>query len=305
MDLLKIITGLLSTAYKLTDGEIATLLESSEENTEDKVLTILTQKDIQRVADIKKATDTEGKFQEGYKKAKKEVLTDLETNLKTKFGIQSDKTGLELIETIVAEKETIAGKGKAQLTDDDVKKHPVYQLLETKISTTAAEHAQALQAIKDEQKKAETFAVVKSKALSVLDGLKPVKSQNADVATNIQNLFLSSFDGYEFDTTNPDRTVVLKDGRVVEDNHGHSMVLEELVKANAAKFFEFEKNNGGSNGGDNQQQRQQAGAGGVGYPAGVNKPKNIEELTKLTNDETLTGEAKLIIIDTYEKEFGK
>lgn len=304
MDFKKIITGLLSTAYKLNDGEIATLLESSDTNTEDNVLTILTQKDIQRVADIKKASDTEGKFQEGYKKAKKEVLTELETGLKTKFAIQSDKQGLELIEAIVAEKETLAGKGKEQLTDDDVKKHPVYQTLESKISTKDAEHAAALQAIKDEQKKAETFAVVRTKALSVLDGLKPVKSQNADVATNIQNLFLSSFDGYEFDTTNPDRTIVLKDGVVVEDAHGHSMVLEELVKQNAGKFFEFQQNNGGANGGQNHQQQQQNPGGAGAYPAGVVKPKTIQELTVLSNDDKISAADKLVIIETYEKEFG-
>lgn len=304
MDLLKIITGLLSTAYKLDNGEIATLLESSDDNTEEKVLSTLIAKDVQRVADIKKSSDTEGKFQEGYKKAKKEVLTELENSVKTKFGIQSEKTGLELIETIVAEKETIAGKGKAQFTEDDIKKHPVYQTLETKLSAKDTEHEAALQAIKDEQKKAETFAVVKSKALSVLEGLKPIKSQNAEVATTIQNLFLGSLEQYEFDTTTPDRTIVLKDGKVVEDQHGHSLILEELVKTNAPKFFEFEKNNGGSNGGNNNGQ-QPAGGGSAGYPAGITKPKTLEELSKITNDDKIPAADRMVVLETYEKEFGK
>lgn len=304
MDLLKIITGLLSTAYKLDNGEITALLESGDDNTEDKVLATLIAKDVQRVADIKKSSDTEGKFQEGYKKAKKEVLTELENSVKTKFGIQSEKTGLELIETIVAEKETLAGKGKAQMTEDDIKKHPVYQTLETKLTSKDAEHSAALQAIKDEQKKAETFAVVKTKALSVLEGLKPIKSTNAEVATTIQNLFLNTLEGYEYDTTTPDRTIVLKDGKVVEDAHGHSLILEELVKTNAPKFFEFEKNNGGSNGGNNNGQAP-AGGGTGGYPAGITKPKTLEELSKIVNDDKIPSADRMIVVETYEKEFGK
>lgn len=304
MDLLKIITGLLSTAYKLDNGEITALLESGDDNTEEKVLATLIAKDVQRVSDIKKSTDTEGKFQEGYKKAKKEVLTELENSVKTKFGIQSDKTGLELIETIVVEKETLAGKGKAQMTEDDIKKHPVYQTLETKLTAKDTEHSAALQAIKDEQKKTETFAVVKSKALSVLEGLKPIKSQNAEVATTIQNLFLGSLEQYEFDTTTPDRTIVLKDGKVVEDQHGHSLILEELVKTNAPKFFEFEKNNGGSNGGNNNQQTPPGGGTG-GYPAGIQKPKTLEELSKITNDDKIPAADRMTVLETYEKEFGK
>jgi hypothetical protein len=303
MDYKKIITGLLSKAYKLDDGEITALLESGD-TTEDAALTAILEKDTTRVAAIKKATDTEGKFQEGYKKAKKEERTAFEAELKTKLGIESDLTGVELVEHIVSTKEAEASKGKkGEITEEDVKKHPVYQGLDTRfkreLKAKDEEWKTKLETVETTFKKKETFADIKVTALNLLDGLKPVLPGSTEVATTLKNVFVGALEGYEFDKQG-DKTIVMKDGKVVEDQHGHSMTLDELVKTTAPKYFEFQKNNGGANpaGGGNQNPQ----GGGATYPAGIAKPKSIEDLEKIMNDSNVKTEDKQIVMETYERE---
>lgn len=304
MDYKKIITGLLSKTYKLDDGEVATLLESGDNITEETILEQLLSKDTERVTALKKATDTTGKFQEGYAKAKKEERANFEKEIKEKFGIESDNTGLELVDTIVSEKSAEAGKGKkGEVTEDDVKKHPVYQNLESRAKKEIADKAKEFNdkytQLEQKQKRGETFATIKAKAMNLLDGLKPVLPGNTDVANNIKGLFLGALDGFDYELQG-DRAVILKDGKVMEDKHGNSMELEDLVKTTASKFFEFQKNNGGENPGAGDGGT--GGSGGDAYPTGINKPKNLEELSKITNDSTIKLADRQKVMEVYKKE---
>lgn len=305
MDYSKVITGLLSRAYKLDEGEIAELIKEGENITEDSILNVLLEKDAARVAQLKKATDTQGKFQEGYAKAKKEERELFERELKEKFGVESDAKGVDLIEAIVTEKAGEAGKGKkGEVTEDDVKKHPVYQTLETKyrrdLTAKDAEWKTKLEEVETNYKKNETFGTVKSKALNLLDGLKPILPGNPEIAANQKNWFVSALEGYEYEIQG-DRTVVMKDGKVVEDSHGNSLGFDELVKSKASQFFEFQKNNGGGNAG-NSNEGGNSGNGGAGYPAGIQKPKSLEELAKITSDASIKLEDRQKVMEVYEQE---
>lgn len=305
MDYKKLLTGLLSEAYKLDNGKIAELLKDGEEITEDAVLAALLEEDSTRVAGLKKATDNTGKFQEGYAKAKKEVLSDLEKELKTKFAIESDKTGMDLVDDIVAFKVANVGTGKkGEVTEDDVKKHPAYQTLESKYKTDLKakdeEWTGKLNEIQEGFKKKEVFGTVKNKALVLLDGLKPVLPSNANVAANQKEWFVRDLEGHEYDTQG-DRIVVMKDGKVLEDKHGHSVGFDDFVRSRASNFFEFQKNNGGGNAGNDNE----GGAGASGdYPAGVTKPKNIDDLSKILNDKSIKLEDRNKVMQVWEKENG-
>ncbi len=130
-----IITGLLSKAYNFDNGKIAELFKDGEtelsEQQQTEILNKILEIDAQRVENIKKSVDKKDAFQDGFKKAKSEVLTDFEKGLKEKFGIESDKTGLELVEEVVSKKSE-GGQG-GDITEDAIKRSKVFQDMESNL----------------------------------------------------------------------------------------------------------------------------------------------------------------------------
>jgi hypothetical protein len=304
MDYKKLLRALLSKAFKLDAGQIDELL--AEETDKDGKKTPVTEAELEnKILDADKervktltAPKTGQTYQDGYKAAKKEVLTDLETKAKEKFGVETDVTGLELIEAIVNAK---AGD-KSKMTDDDVRKHPLFVNAEK-------EKKQALKDLKDdlegkltakdkEFSRSKTITEVQGKAWGIVEGLKPVLPQNATVANTHKANFLKALEGYDYEITNGN-IVISKDGTVQTDGHGNNLTFDELTKNTANNYFEFQNNNGGSNGGNNNQQHQ---GGGNNYPAGVVKPKNITELAKIVDDPAVKTEDKAIVMKVWETE---
>src|SRR5690606_11127822 len=72
--------------------------------------------------------DSCGKFQEGDAKAKKEERAKFEEEVKGLFAIDSEKTGTDLIEEIVAAK---AGGKTGEITETDIKKSEVFRKMES------------------------------------------------------------------------------------------------------------------------------------------------------------------------------
>jgi hypothetical protein len=297
-DASKLLRALLGKGYKHPSTDIDKLL--SDETTDEDGEAQIIQLDQTRIGNLKPKPGTT--FQDGYKKAKAEVLTDFEKTLREAYGIESDATGNELIDAIIAAK---AKPDAKNISEDDIKKHPAYQNAEKS-------HKQALKAVQTEwetklnereaqYKKGETFGNVSKKALDILAAMNPVIPGNAMVATNIQNAFLSSLKGFEFDIQG-DRIVVMKDGKVLEDGHGHSMEFDKLVKDTAGGYYEIKTNNGGANPGGDGGAGAGAGAGNVVYPAGITKPKTFEELSTIVNNTTLKAEDRQIVLQTWEAE---
>lgn len=303
MDYKSILTGLLSKAYKMDDGKIAELLQDGENVNQDEVLNKLLSFDSSRVENIQKNVDTSGKFQEGYAKAKKEERINFENEVKEKYGIESDKIGVELIDALIVDKLSKV-KTKGDLTDDDVKRHQVYQDLESRYKTDLKnkdeEWMSKVEEIQNNHKAEKVFSIVKDKGLQMLDAMNPVLPQNGEVANNQKGWFLRALKDYDFDVQENNRVVVLKDGKVVTDNHGNSLDFQDLVKNTASQFFEFRQNNGGANSGnDNHGGGQSAGSG---YPSGITKPKNLEELNTILRDTNIKLEDRQKVAEVFEKE---
>ena len=292
-----IITGLLSKAYNQDTGKIAELLKNGVELSEEEqqeVLNQILEIDSARVENIKKGISTKEFIEQGYNKAKGEVLSKFEQTLKEKFGIESNKTGSELIEDIVSAKAEKGGSG--ELTEDNIKRSKVYQDLQAKLNTDVETTKSTLQKQIDDlqngYKKEKTFSEIETKALSIFTGLNPILPQTKAVADNQIKNFVNSLKGFTFDIQD-DRIVVMdKDGKVVEDNHGNSRSFEDIVKETASSQFEFKANNGGSGAGNGN---------GSGSGFSGTKPKTFEDLEKITNDPNIKNEDKLIMIDEFEK----
>ena len=297
-----IITGLLSKAYNYDNGKIAELFKDGEtelsEEQQTEILNKILEIDAQRVENIKKSVDKKDAFQDGFKKAKSEVLTDFEKGLKEKFGIESDKTGLELVEEVVSKKSE-GGQG-GDVTEDAIKRSKVFQDMESnlkkQITTVKNEYETKINEIQDGYKAEQTFSNVSQKALQIFNGLNPILPQNKTVADNQVKFFVNSLKDFKFDVQDERIVVMDKDGKVLEDGHGNSRSFEDIVKETASGLFEFKANNGGSGSGNGGQ-----GQGGSGSSYAGNVPKTFEELEKVMSDTSISIEDRSNIMAEYEK----
>ena len=297
-----IITGLLSKAYNFDNGKIAELFKDGEtelsEQQQTEILNKILEIDAQRVENIKKSVDKKDAFQDGFKKAKSEVLTDFEKGLKEKFGVESDKTGLELVEELVSKKSE-GGQG-GDLTEDAIKRSKVFQDMESnlkkQITTVKTEYETKINEIQDGYKAEQTFSNVSQKALQIFNGLNPILPQNKTVADNQVKFFVNSLKDFKFDVQDERIVVMDKDGKVLEDGHGNSRSFEDIVKETASGLFEFKANNGGSGSGNGGQ-----GQGGSGSSYAGNVPKTFEELEKVMSDTSISIEDRSNIMAEYEK----
>ena len=297
-----IITGLLSKAYNFDNGKIAELFKDGEtelsEEQQTGILNKILEIDAQRVENIKKSVDKKDAFQDGFKKAKSEVLTDFEKGLKEKFGIESDKTGLELVEEVVSKKSE-GGQG-GDVTEDAIKRSKVFQDMESnlkkQITTVKTEYETKINEIQDGYKAEQTFSNVSQKALQIFNGLNPILPQNKTVADNQVKFFVNSLKDFKFDVQDERIVVMDKDGKVLEDGHGNSRSFEDIVKETASGLFEFKANNGGSGSGNGGQ-----GQGGSGSSYAGNVPKTFEELEKVMSDTSISIEDRSNIMAEYEK----
>lgn len=297
MEIQKILTGVLAKTLNLGDGEIAELIKDGEGVKESDVIQKILDLDVQRVEKIKTSVDGKEKFQDGYKKGKEESLSKLEKQIKEKYGIQSEKLGVELVEEIITEKSK-----PVETEEETVKRSKTYQDLETRLKgelkTQKETYEQQIADINSQTQREKTLSVANKKALDIFAGLEPVLPTSKQVADNQIGWFLKSMEEYDFDVQD-DRIVVMKDGKVVQDGHGNSRTFDDIVKEKAGKFFEFKKNNGSGNdgGGGNPP-----AVNPDGYPEGVQKPKNLDELTAILNDPAIDSKAKVVVAETYDKE---
>ena len=297
-----IITGLLSKAYNYDNGKIAELFKDGEtelsEEKQTEILNKILEIDAQRVENIKKSVDKKDAFQDGFKKAKSEVLTDFEKGLKEKFGVESDKTGLELVEEVVSKKSE-GGQG-GDVTEDAIKRSKVFQDMESnlkkQVTTVKTEYETKINEIQDGYKAEQTFSNVSQKALQIFNGLNPILPQNKTVADNQVKFFVNTLKDFKFDVQDERIVVMDKDGKVIEDGHGNSRSFEDIVKETASGLFEFKANNGGSGSGNGGQ-----GQGGSGSSYAGNIPKTFEELEKVMSDTSISIEDRSNIMAEYEK----
>ena len=297
-----IITGLLSKAYNQDTGKIAELLKNGEELSEEQqteILNKILELDTQRVENIKKSVSTKEFIEQGYNKAKKEVLTKFEDELKAKFGIESDKTGQDLVDFIVSEKAEKGGSGEG-LTEDAIKRSKFYQDLESKskkeLNELKTTYEKQIEDINNGHNYEKTFSEVSQKALTIFNGLNPILPQSKTVADNQVKIFVDSLKGFKFEKQD-DRIVVMdSEGKVVQDGHGNSRSFEDIVKEQASGLFEFKANNGGSGSGNGGQ-----GQGGSGSSYAGNVPKTFEELEKVMGDNSISIEDRSNIMAEYEK----
>lgn len=289
----------------LTAEDVAPIFETKGDDEELKsdALSILLKHDATRVSKLKGdiATLEKEKFDKGYKTAEGKILPKLEKDLKEKFGIDSDKQGIELFEEI------IAAKTKApELEEDKVKTHPIFLKAEKeaakKIKDAEDAWAAKMDAREKEIAKKEILSIVKSKTVEELNKLNPIFGTNDKQKINNQIDFLLIKDIEQFDFLIQDnQTIVMKEGKRLEDAHGKPITFEALVKEKAAQHWDFGDGSGragaGASNDDAAAAAAAAGKGKAKYKGQL--PKNEDEFNKVFPT-VLDAEQRVALVEEFE-----
>ena len=275
--------------YKKSDDG-ATLTEEIQED----ALNALLKLDSERVGKLK--PDTKTLFDNGYKKAQAEVSEKWEKMIREKFGIEADVTGEDLVMTA----HQMASKPPKQ-ADDQVKAHPLYLQLEKKyqsdLEAAKAEGQKALEEFKTGVERRNRLSAVQQEARKYLLSRKPVLSSDATKQENQIGLFLQQFESYDFEPREDGGFLPMKDGKRIENEHGHPVDLKTLADKVADSYFDFQVQDAKGNGGNGNP------PGGAGTGSGK-APASEEELWRAYNA-AQTQEEKNAVMTAYEKAHGE
>lgn len=255
----KFFLELLSKILGLDEAGVTALFNADWSPKDDTIQKLL-ELDKTRVATIQK-----GKLDEGYKKAQKEIMSKFETEVKTKFGIDSDAVGLGLVEAIIESK---APRGDG-ITEEQVKKSKTYldlsESIDTKIKDAVKAEKQIHETYKSEVERGKSISVVKQKALTVFESLKPILSTDPAKAAKQKELFLQQFEQGNY-RLEGERIIMLNaDGTDRTDEHAKRVDFESVVKETAASVYDFQVT-------DPKNSPAGGGAGGAGGGGGAAKP---------------------------------
>lgn len=262
---------------------------------QDGALDALVKLDAERAAKLK--GDAKSVRDEGYKRGHAEVSEKWEKAIREKFGIaDTDATGEDLI-SVALEKVSKVPK----LEDDKVKAHPLYMQLERQYQTDlkAAKEAgeKLLSEFKTGVERQARLASVQQEAKKVFLSRKPVLSSDPVKQENQVEMFLSRFSQFDWEPLDGGGWLPMKDGKRIENEHGHPVDLQTLVSQTAEQYFDFQVQDPKGNAGNKNEPGKTGSAG----PAKV--PTNEAELWAAYNA-AQTPEQKKEIMAAFERANG-
>lgn len=286
------LSAFLLKTLNLSEEKVAELLNSEGTEFKPEALAALLAADTERVKVFK--DENQVYFDNGLKKATKEVLTDFEKKVKEKYGITSDKKGDELIEEIVLTK---AGKPGA-VDEAKVKAHPLYiKLQDDAAKAVTAKETEWQEKYNNYEKgvtKEKTFSEILKRANPLLEKFELPKAQALKDAQ--LKLLTDELNKYDFQKNEND-FVILADGKVVEDGHGKRTNLDDLVQSIAAKYWpKLEGKPRSGSGATNDQ----SGQGQQGSQWNGKVPTNDDEFSSAIGN-AKTAEERIQITEAYDK----
>lgn len=234
----EILIGLLTKTFGMAEDAIQPILykEGTEEIAETAFDTLL-KLDAERVSKLKPNTKAIEKA------ASEKALNDFFTQIKGNYQIPSDKTGLELLDEVLAAKATTPAKGET--TEETVKKSKWFldavEAKNNEINTVKSEYETKLTEFQNQMQREQIFGKVKDKAVMLFDGWNPVLPQDAAKAANQkQRLFVDELAKTNFRFEDGKDPIPLDaDGNDLTDQHGHRIGFEPYIRQIADANFEF------------------------------------------------------------------
>jgi hypothetical protein len=228
--------------FGMTDDETQSLFKTTDEgeSLNDSFIEILSKKDRDRLDRLQETFKPQlsEMHDKGYKKAQKEVLSKVEKEIKEKYGYDTDKPLVELVDDLVS---LNAKKGAI----DDIKTHPDYIKLERSLQSEFIPKSKYEELIsefdgfKNSIHKEKTIGKVKEDARSLFRQLNPILSKDPKKASYQENEFLSKLETFEYQLQDDGNHVILKDGKRLENQNLNPIAFSEFVKEKAAMLFDF------------------------------------------------------------------
>lgn len=296
--------GIASSLYKLDAEALREALQiTADDQTidEKKFIELLVTKQSEVVKD---------RDQRGYQRAQKEVLTKLEKDLRTKYPIDdAELKGADLIDKIIElQKEDVKVKGKPkELSDDDVKKHPLYLELEkakAKEVTETKKHFEEIIAKDQESRNYESLlSEVDKNADKIFQSLgDAVLPEDATIAAkHKQKLLYEELRQIKWQKTGEDLIALKEDGSRYEDKAGNAKTFGDIVAEIAKNNFVFKQSQerkGPGNGNEGKDDKKVIPAKFTGQA-----PKTGNDYVALLQDSSLSVEVKQEIRNAYGPQF--
>lgn len=288
----QVMINILTKYFNKTEEEIKELIYEEDENGEvaikENAADALIQLDTNRIERIRKeiGEKTKNKFDDFAKKTKREVLTSLESELKEQYGVESDKTGAELIADIVEKH-----KGSVDITEETIKTNPIFLKLEKatkeRYETELSEVKTEFEQFKENVERSKKMNAVRGRARNIFLSLNPALSENKERAEIQINDFLEKLDNYDYELID-DTIIVKRNGERIEDGHSNPVAFDKFITGEAEKRFDFL-----------EQERRDA-PGNKNTPGGAGKKKISKEEYNEMMGRAHTDEAVKEIIDNYE-----
>lgn len=174
----------------------------------------------------------------GYQKAQKEVMPKFEKEIKEKYGYETDKIGLDLVDDLIQ-----MNKGKGDVKD--IKTHPDYIKLERSLQsdfvpkTKYEEITQEFETFKHNMEREQVVSRVKDDARKVFRSLNPILSKDPKKAANQEAKFLSELDQFDFKVQDDGNHVILLNEKRLENENMNPIGFQDFIKAKASDLFDF------------------------------------------------------------------
>lgn len=281
----ELIVAYVSKTQGKTPEEVSSLLFKKEAETEvvnEEALNGLFEWDKARVAKFDEKIREQ--HVKGYDKAKAESLSKFEKEIKEKFGITEEKQGLELIDAVI----TAKSKGsQGELDDEKIKASKVYNdaidKLKKESEAAVKEWKEKYESREKQLQREATFKTIADEAKSIVKSLNPILPADEKKAERQLSILIKELESeYEYDVLEGGKKILKKDGKVVEDNHGHPISFESIVKDKAGLLWDFKQGDSRQGTGNKNDQGGANGGGNKGYSGPL--PKTEEEYMKMIGE---------------------
>lgn len=227
----KLLNDSLSKLFKVDSETLASLYNEAGDLVD--FSPILTA-DANKVAKYKSDNDSQ------YKRGIKEGASKIENAIREKYDIESELTGVELVELLLSKK---VDEVKTSSTKD-ITKHPDYIKLqlehEKKLKEVEKDLTKKLEAQQVEFNRAKLFEKVREKALQNLNSRNPILPTDPVKASNWRETYLNDLKQGNYQEASDGTINVLdKEGALLKNIHGHAITFDEYEKEIADKYFEY------------------------------------------------------------------
>jgi hypothetical protein len=218
---------------------------------------------------------------EAHGRGTREAMAKIEKQLKEKYGVESTKVGIELIDEVLAEQVKVVGKGDpAKFTEEQLLKLPAVAALNDKLVKSTQEleatttKAAELEQFKTQAEQREFQTTIVTEALSKFKSLNPALPDDADKAEKFTKLFQKVILDGKYKVEEVDGAKVIfpvdNEGNYLKNTMKGRITFDDHVKAVTEEYIGINQQGKKSGtGNDNNNGGGQGGGSGAGKYTGV------------------------------------